>query len=170
VALDYINQKGLRPPKALLKVFEELRNRDDIVVTKPYGVVVMDKSEYLHTLFEASINDTSKFRPVDTRRPKTRGRAVKYYRPLLQWEKQFSTVISKVLPRPITDSIRSKGSRLADLYGLLKTHKEQLAMRPILSATHQKLRPQFSPCSSAENSTKTLKFEKSSQPLFTNNA
>lgn len=26
VALDYINQKGLRPPKSLLKAIEELRN------------------------------------------------------------------------------------------------------------------------------------------------
>ena len=139
VALDYINQKGLRPPKTLLKAIEELRNRDDIVVTKPdkgSGVVVMDKSEYLRLLSEASINDTSKFRPVDTQRPKTRGRPVKYYHPLLQLEKQIGAVISKVLPKPIADSIRPKGSRLAHLYGLPKTHKEQLAMRPILSATH----------------------------------
>ena len=94
VALDYINQKGLRPPKTLLKAIEELRNRDDIVVTKPdkgSGVVVMDKSEYLHLLSEASINDTSKFRPVDTQRPKTRGRPVKYYHPLLQREKQSTS-------------------------------------------------------------------------------
>ena len=42
----------------------------EIVITKPdksSGVVVMDKSEYLRLLSEASINnDTSKFRPVDT--------------------------------------------------------------------------------------------------------
>ena len=116
-----------------------LSNRDDIVVTKPdkgSGVVVLDKSEYLRLLSEASINDTSKFRSVDTQRPKTRGRPVKYYHPLLQREKQISAVISKVLPKPIADSIRPKGSRLAHLYGLPKTHKEQLAMRPILSATH----------------------------------
>ena len=94
VALDYINQKGLRPPKTLLKAIEELRNRDDIVVTKPdkgSGVVVIDKSEYLRLLSEASINDTSKFRPVDTQRPKTRGRPVKYYHPLLQRPKQSTS-------------------------------------------------------------------------------
>ena len=50
--------------------------------------------------------------------------------------KQISAVISKVLPKPIPHSIRPKGSRLAHLYGLQKTHKEQLAMRPILSAMH----------------------------------
>ena len=141
VALDNINQKLLnRPPKTLLKAIEELRNRDDIVVTKPdkgSGFVAMDKSEYLRLLSEASINDTSKFRPVDTQRPKTRGRPVKYYHPLLQRVKQISAVISKVLSKPVADSIRPKGSRLAHLYaGLLKTHKEQLAVRPILPAKH----------------------------------
>ena len=60
---------------------------------------------------------------------KTRGRPPKYYHPLLQREKQISAVISKVLPKPIADPIRPKGSRLAHLYGLPKTHKEQLAMR-----------------------------------------
>jgi len=61
---------------------------------------------------------------------------VKYYHPLLQREKQICAVISKGLPKPIANSIRPKGSRLAYLYGLPKTHKAQLAMRPILSATH----------------------------------
>ena len=136
VALDYINQKGLKPPETLLKAIEELKNRDDIVITEPdkgSGVVVMDKSEYLRLLSEASINDTSKFRPVDTERPKTRGRPAKYCHPLLQREKH---VISKVLPKSIAGSIRPKGCRLTHLYGLPKTHKEQLARRPILSATH----------------------------------
>ncbi|XP_068671090.1 uncharacterized protein [Montipora foliosa] len=139
VTLDYINQKGLKPQKTLMKAIEELRNRDYIVVTKPdkgSGVVVMDKSEYLLLLSEASINDTSKLRAVDTERPKARGRPVKYYHPLLQRENQISAVISKVLPKPIADSIRPKSSRLAHLYGLPKTHKEQLAMHPSLSATH----------------------------------
>ena len=60
MALDYINHKGLRPPKPLLKAVEELINRDDIVVTKPdnsSGVVVMEKSENLRLLSEASIKN-----------------------------------------------------------------------------------------------------------------
>ena len=90
----------------------------------------------ISVLRSASINDISKFRPVDTEGPKTRGGPVKYYHPLLQREKQISAVISKVLPKPIAHSIRLKGSRLAHLYGLPKTHKEKVAMRLILSATH----------------------------------
>ena len=44
VALDYISPKGLRSPKTFLKAIEELKNRDDRVVTKPgkgSGVVII---------------------------------------------------------------------------------------------------------------------------------
>ena len=65
IALNYINRKGPSPPKQLLTAIKQLKRRDDIVITKPdkgSGVVVMDKSEYIHLLPEASVNDTSKFR------------------------------------------------------------------------------------------------------------
>lgn len=39
------------------------------------------------------------------------------------------------LPKPIADFLCHKSSRLAHLYGLPKTHKRVLSMRPILSAT-----------------------------------
>ena len=41
----------------------------------------------------------------------------------------------QILPKDVADIICPKGSRLAHLYGLPKTHKPELAMRPILSAT-----------------------------------
>ena len=40
---------------------------------------------------------------------------------------------NRILPKSIADTICPTGSRLAHLYGLPKTHKERLAMRPILS-------------------------------------
>ena len=52
-----------------MQAIQDLKRRDDIAVTKPdkgSGVVVMDKSEYLRLQSEALINDTSKFRFVDT--------------------------------------------------------------------------------------------------------
>ena len=67
--------------------------------------------------------------------PRTRGRPLKHYHPLLQKEKQLSSVVQRILPKAIGDSVIQKGSRLAHLYGLPKTHKKKLAMRPILSAT-----------------------------------
>jgi len=45
------------------------------------------------------------------------------------------STVPRILPSAIADSIRPTGSRLAHLYGLPKTPKRQLAMRPILSAT-----------------------------------
>ncbi|XP_078361337.1 uncharacterized protein LOC144645655 [Oculina patagonica] len=95
----------------------------------------MDKSEYLRLLSEASINDTTKFRAIDQERPKSRGRPPKYYHPLLKKEKDLESTVRRILPKSIADSVRPTGSRLAHLYGLPKTHKERLAMRPILSAT-----------------------------------
>ena len=90
IALNYANSKGPRPPKTLLKAIKRLKQRDDIIVTKPdkgTGVVVMDKSEYFKLLAEASVNDTSKLRKLDGERPKTRGRPPKHYHPLLEKEK-----------------------------------------------------------------------------------
>ncbi|CAB4041388.1 Hypothetical predicted protein [Paramuricea clavata] len=94
----------------------------------------MDMSEYTKLLNEASINNTEKFKSVSLERPKSRGRPVKHY-PLLWKEKELETAVRKILPIEIADSICPKGSRLANLYGLPKTHKPQLAMRPILSPT-----------------------------------
>ncbi len=106
----------------------QLRKRDDIVVTKSdkgTGVVVMDKSQYTKLLNEASINNKEKFRSVSLERPKTRGRPPKHYHPLLQKEKEVETVVRRILPEHIADAICPKSSRLAHLYGLLKTHKAE---------------------------------------------
>ena len=138
IALNYIERKGPKPPKTLLKSINKLKKRDDIVITKPdkgSGVVDMDKSDYVRLLCEASINDQTKFTPVGLERPPTRGRPPKYYHPLFVKEKHLESVVRRILPKEIAVSVCKKGSRLAHLYGLPKTHKERLAMRPILSAT-----------------------------------
>ena len=95
----------------------------------------MDKSDYVRLLKEPSINDEAKFVPVSLERPRTRGRPLKHYRPLLQKEKELSSVVQRILPKAIADSVIQKGSGLAHLYGPPKTHKKKLAMRPLLSAT-----------------------------------
>lgn len=95
----------------------------------------MDKSDYVCLLKESSINDETKFAPVSLERPKTRGRPPKIYHPLLKKEKEVSSAVQRILPKSTPDSVVQKGSRLAHLYGLPKTHKKKLAMRPILSVT-----------------------------------
>ena len=138
IALNYIEHKGPRPPKALVRSLNQLKKRDDIVIRKPdkgSGVVLMNKSDYVRLLSEASINDETKFKSVSLERPRTRGRPPKQYHPLLEKEKHLDSVVRRILPKHIADTVCQKGSRLAHLYGLPKTHKERLAMRPILSAT-----------------------------------
>lgn len=83
----------------------------------------MVKDEYTRLLSVASIDDTSKFLHVEDKRPKSRGRPPKQFHPLLQKEKDANTILREILPKNITDSLFSQGSRLAHLYGPPKTHK-----------------------------------------------
>ena len=69
-------------------------------------------------------------------RPKARGRPPKHYHPLLAKEILVQSTITRILPYAVAQSLCPRGSRLAHLYGLPKTHKVNLAMRPILSATN----------------------------------
>ena len=64
-----------------------------------------------------------------------RGRPPKHFHPLFQKEKELHETLNQILPEEIVNSLSPKSSRLAHLYGLPKTHKTTLSMRPILSAT-----------------------------------
>ena len=136
--MNYIQCSTPKPPKALVKALGRWKKWDDIVITKPdkgSGIVVMDKFEYIRLLSAASIDNTSKFSYVDKQRPKQRGRPPKHFHPLFQKEKQLHSILHRILPEDIADALSPKGSRLAHLYGLPKTYKATLSMRPILSAT-----------------------------------
>jgi len=86
--------------------------------------VVLNKTEYLRLLSEASINDTSKFCAVPLEKPKTRGRPSKYYHPLLQKEKILDAIVRRILPKTMADSVKHTtatlqptGKRLSLLHG-----------------------------------------------------
>ena len=69
--------------KTLLKSINKLKERDEIVIIRPgkgWGVVVMDKSDYIRLLCETLISDQTKFTPVGFERSPTR-RLPKYYHP-----------------------------------------------------------------------------------------
>jgi len=102
---------------------------------KGSGLAAMDEIKYISLLSAASVNNTSKCIQVDYRRPKTRERPSKHYRPLFQKEKELRTALHEILPEEIANTLSLKSSRLAHLYGLAKTHKATLSMRPISSAT-----------------------------------
>ena len=109
------------------------------MITKPdkrTGVVVKDSDSYIHLLRESSVNASTKFVPGSSERPIRRVRPPKYYHPLLDKEKKLDAVVRKILPEKIADSVCCQGSRLVHLYVQPKTHKQQLAVRPILSSTN----------------------------------
>ena len=120
IALNYIERKGPEPPKALVRSINRMKKRDDIVISKPAkgsGVVIMDIVDYVRLLSKAPINDEGKFKPVSLERPSMRGRPPKHYQPLLEKKKKhLDSVVHKILPKHIADSVCQKGSRLAHQY------------------------------------------------------
>jgi len=59
-----LHENESKPPKAFLQAINNLKRREDIIITKPdkgSGVVVMDKTDYLRLLCDASIRDSTKF-------------------------------------------------------------------------------------------------------------
>ncbi|XP_022808952.1 uncharacterized protein LOC111345930 [Stylophora pistillata] len=95
----------------------------------------MDKAGYTRLLSAASIDDSSKLLRADEKRAKSHCRPPKHFHPLLKEEKDVNMILREVLLQNIADSLSPKGSRPAHLCGLLKTHKANLSMRPILSET-----------------------------------
>ena len=70
-------------------------------------MVVLEKDEYLRLLAEASIHNVTKFRIVERDRPKCRGRPPKHYLPLLQKEKELESLVRRVLPTAVAESVPS---------------------------------------------------------------
>ena len=67
IALNYRASKSRKFPKLLKSALKQLKHNKNIVITKPDKgsvVVIMDKSEYIHLLSEASISDQTKFTAV----------------------------------------------------------------------------------------------------------
>ena len=95
---------------------------------------MMNKSEYLRLLSEASINDQVNFGRFLSKGPRVKADHQHITTLFLQKEKELESIVRRILPKPIADTVCPTGSRLAHLYGLPKTHKDWLAMRPILSA------------------------------------
>ena len=95
----------------------------------------MDKAGYLWLLSDAFVGDSTKFTQCSTVRLKAGGRPPKHHHPLLEKENELNIKVHSILPKSLTDALCPKGSKLAHLNELPKTHKPELSMRPILSET-----------------------------------
>jgi len=113
----------------MLRAISQLKKRDDIVITKPdkgFVVVVLDKSDYVRLIKESSINDETKYAPVSLERPKTRGRAPKFYIHYLKGRRNCPRLYNGILPKNIADSVVQKGSRLHITTAFLKPTRRRL--------------------------------------------
>ena len=111
IALSYVKQKGPTPPKSMLRAIGQLKKNEDIIITRPdkgSGEVLMNKSEYVRLLKEASINDETNFVHISLERPNTKGRPPKHYHRLLQKKQELASIVRRILPKSITRPERLK--------------------------------------------------------------
>ena len=113
------------------KLLRKLQNNNDIIVTRPdksNGFAILNKQDYVSKMLTI-LNDVSKFQRVSTPLPvilrRQEDKLNNFLRPLLK-----QSIIDEATYR----SLYSSSAQPGRLYGLLKTHKPDLPLRPILSA------------------------------------
>ena len=122
------------------EAIKSLRLNSDIIITKPDkgpGVVILNKSDYL-TKVNSILNDSSKFQnigPVNDNDNTAKTEERKLQKWLLKLHKDGYFTELEYNEIRLTDSQRPK------MYGLPKTHKPDVPLRPILfmigSSQHQ---------------------------------
>ena len=116
-----------------MQTLKALANDKTIKVLRPdkgSGVVIIDKSDYDTKLLDI-LGDSTKFEKLATHTNKLRL--------ILKLETKLTRLLGnlkrlQVITRDLYDKLRPTGSYLGRLYGLPKTHKAGLPLRPILSA------------------------------------
>ena len=114
-----------------IKAIQELKRKKDLIITRPdkgSGVVLLDRQDYVKKM-EPILSQTTKFRKL--------GKADKQDR-TLQEERSLQAFLLKAsqrkdLPDKVYDEIRPVGTSRPRMYGVPKTHKEGVPLRPILS-------------------------------------
>ena len=134
-AYSYCNGNNKSEKSYFLKehfsAIKSLRNNRNIVISKSDkggGCVILDKSDYVSKM-ASILDDTTKFMKLG---PVEKNDTTK------KREKEFCTFIKGLendglLPENIAALIKPTGSTRPRLYGLPKTHKENVPLRPVLS-------------------------------------
>ena len=117
--------------KEHFQAIKSLRSNEQILITKPdkgSGVVILNKSDYIQKMGYI-LDDKTKFFNMGSvdQHDNTAKTEQKLQKRLLDFVNQ------KILTRDIYDRIRPTGSQRPRMYGLPKTHKENIPLRPILS-------------------------------------
>ena len=135
LAHEYVNTKLDLKTFSLgrehLKVLKELRNNNDLVVTRPdkgRATVVMNRQDYVMKMLTI-LNDQTKFQKLgpSSTHDKTAGVESSLNKFLCDLKK------SGEIPSELYESIRSTGGTRPRMYGVPKIHKDGAPLRPILS-------------------------------------
>ena len=121
-------QKQLKLSEAELDALKNLSNKPSIVICKPdkgNGVVLLDKSTYQQKM-ENILKDKSKFKLATNNNLKQ----LQKFQNFLARLKKSGAINQEVYHR-----IRPTATSIPTLYGLPKTHKDNIPLRPILSST-----------------------------------
>ena len=104
-----------------------LKSNKDIVISRPdkgNGVFVMNRTDYITKLHNV-IGDTSKFVKLNEDPTAKRESSLQSY--------LYRLKAKGHLEKDVYEKLRPTGSRPAGLYGLPKTHKKDVPLRPIVS-------------------------------------
>ena len=128
---SFNNWKHTIPDSNIRKELEDLIQNKDIVITKPdkgRGVVILNKQDYVNKALEI-LNDESKFKKRD-------GDPLQIMFSLRDKMNHFlgRLLKSKKISNETYDSLYITSAKPGVLYGLPKTHKPSIPIRPILSA------------------------------------
>ena len=126
-----INTNDFLLHKECFQTIKALKNNNNIIITKPdkgSGAVLLDKDDY-NLKMEKILSDTTKFTKIGpcSINDNTAKIESRIQRRLLELYKD------DILPRSLYDFIRPTGSQRPRMYGLPKTHKVGIPVRPILS-------------------------------------
>ena len=117
--------------KEHFQAIKSLRCNEQIVITKPdkeSGVVILNKSDYIKKM-GSILEDKTKFLNMGVvhLHDNTAKNEQNLQKRLLDLANQ------NILTRDVYDRVRPTGSQRLRMYGLPKTHKEDMPLRPILS-------------------------------------
>ena len=130
-AKTFSKRNATRGDKTTESILRKLGKNQDIYVSRPdkgNGVVIINRSDYLQKMTDL-LSDTTKFTLVQE----------DCYKLSLRLENRLNSTLlslfkSGKLDKTTYDLLRSTGSFPGKLYGLPKTHKAGVPLRPILSA------------------------------------
>ena len=114
-----------------VKILKSLSQDQTIIIIRPdkgNGIVLLDKTDYIDKI-NCILHDNSKFKIINE----------DWFKTIIKQEDKVNRFLTKllkekVISQEIYENLRLSGSQPGVLYGLPKIHKENVPLRPILSA------------------------------------